>query len=121
MNQLKLLQDAYMAMIISGISLEQKMEWYDEEGNTISIEFIDGPRNCIVRHYWPSGELYLTKPYLNGVPSGICRSYYRNGNVWYEIDVKNGSSRSVSRWKENGTKDFTGLPVRPHWDFVNNL
>jgi antitoxin component YwqK of YwqJK toxin-antitoxin module len=43
--------------------------------------------------------------YLNGVLHGYYRSWYKNGNIWYDATYKHGVTIGMYKsWKSNGTR-----------------
>ena len=79
-----------------------KVEW------DIPIRWLDarrmrGLRHAIARNYYPSGQLKIERPYVDGNIEGVERMFYPDGTLWSETPYVSSKKSGMARvFHQNG-------------------
>ena len=77
---------------------------YNHDETPITIEFLNkSGKYYIERTYYKNGNIWWEIPYKNGQRHGLKKYYYENGNIEYETPYKNGLIHGLKKsYYENG-------------------
>jgi len=83
---------------------DKEMEWEDEYGSLITIEFpTNTPTRAIVRKYWKSGGRFREVEYRYGLRNGFHLGWYKNGEKHWEMEYQDGKQKGECLfWGDDG-------------------
>ena len=70
---------------------------------SMDIENLVEESNYKYREWYRNGQISYAYNYKNGREHGICRGWYENGQIWYKRNYEHGKPHGICRtWYENG-------------------
>jgi len=105
-NTMTLLHDAYTALL-DGLTHKtgNEIHWYDEHGNSITVEPVDVEQErYVVRYYRKGGSLDLEENYQQEQLHGKSIVWHLNGNLEWRLCEQyyiNGNKVTYEEWEQH--------------------
>jgi len=102
-------ENAFIAKLSGIVEYKNENEmWWEDNEHKVTIEFLnDSAFSAKVREYYKNGNIRWEYDYRNGKLHGKYIRWYENGNKQWEYDYQNGKLHGkYIRWYENGNKQW---------------
>lgn len=83
--------------------------WYENGQLKKEENYKDGKADGLTKYWYENGQLKSEENYKDGVINGLIINYYENGNISYEGSEKNGNLEGTHKfYYENGQLEMKG-------------
>ena len=88
--------------------------WAPVRGYRVTVEFVKGLTDYVIRNYYGNGRIHWQENYVNGVKHGTCKGWYKSGELSWEHryikGLKHGACNSYYQsgrliWEEHYADD----------------
>jgi len=76
--------------------------YYDDDNIGTETEYVDGVPDGVMRGWYRNGKIRSEKFYIKGRIQGYVREWYESGQIKREEEIYNGIALSTKQWDENG-------------------